>query len=152
MTLNILTAGEKKKILSSLKENFGIEDLPYLFIKTGKGKVRLFTGAFSRDELKELSRNLRVEFAGLYALREEKQGYRISFDGLFLFKDKISEKIIELDDEQSIQWLRGKEVEDPSFKGFAGLVALKNRGEIIGTSITKDGRILNFVPKERRIK
>ena len=152
MSLKILTSGEKKKILASLKENFGIKELPYLLIRSGKGKVRAFTGAFSLEELKQLSINLRVEFAGLYALREEKQGYRVSYDGLFLFKDKITEKIIELDDDQATQWLRGKEIQDSSFKGFQGLVALKNRGEIIGTSIAKDGRILNFVPKERRMK
>jgi len=153
MNLNILTSGEKKKIVASLNENFGISEMPYLFIKTGRERIRAFSGSLSMQEIKELGLNARIELIGCYAFKEEKQGYRISFDSLPLFKNLIKKNIIELNDEQAEKWLGGKDIEDKMFKEINEIVLLKNRNDLIGCGLVKkaEGRIINLVPKERRV-
>ncbi|MEM4230626.1 MAG: hypothetical protein QXF25_02015 [Candidatus Pacearchaeota archaeon] len=153
MKLNVLTAGEKKKIIASLNENFGIEKLPYLFIKTGKEKIRVFSGSLSMQEIKKLELNVRIELIGCYAFKEEKQGYRISFDSLPLLKDLIKKNVVELNDEEAEKWLRGLSLENERFKNLNDVVILKNKEDMIGCGIVKkEGIILNLVPKERRVK
>lgn len=154
MNLDILTAGEKKKILASLNENFGISELHYLFIKTGKEKIRAFSGSLSMQEIKELGLNARIELIGLYAFKEEKQGYRIAFDSLPLFKNSIKKNIVEVNDEMAEKWLSGKDIESEKFKEINEIVLLKNKNDLIGCGLVKkeQGRIVNLVPKERRIR
>jgi NOL1/NOP2/fmu family ribosome biogenesis protein len=154
MNLDILTAGEKKKILASLNENFGFKELHYLFIKTGKERVRAFSGSLSMQEIKELGLNARIELIGLYAFKEEKQGYRIAFDSLPLFKDKIKKNVVEVNDERAEKWMQGKDLEGEEFKELNGVIVLKNKEDLIGCGLVKkeQGRVINLVPKERRIK
>ncbi len=154
MNLDILTAGEKKKIVASLNENFGLNDLPYLFIRTGKERIRAFSGSMSMQEIKELGMNARIELAGLYSFKEEKQGYRISFDSMPLFKNLITKNVVELTDEQARMWMQGKDVENERFKELNGVVVLKNKTDLLGCGLVKkeQGRIINLVPKERRMR
>ena len=44
MKVEILDRTKKKKIMEKSSDNYVIEDIGWLFIKTGKEKVRLFTG------------------------------------------------------------------------------------------------------------
>ena len=127
MNLDILTAGEKKKILASLNENFGISEMPYLFIKTGRERIRAFSGSLSMQEIKNLGLNARIELIGMYAFKEEKQGYRLAFDSLPLFKDKIKKNVIEVNDEQAEKWMQGRDLEGEEFKELNGIIVLKNR-------------------------
>lgn len=148
MNLDILTSAEKKKILADLEKNFGISKLPFMLLRFGKGKIRGFSGSLSRDEILKISKKIRIELVGLYLLREESDAYRISHDGLFAFKD-ASKNVIEISNEDADKWLRGQEIE---IKGKEKWILLRNTGDLIGCGKVKEGKVINFVPKERRLR
>jgi len=147
MSIHILTSNEKKRILESLSERFGISEIPQLLLRFGKGKIRGFSGSLSRNEISRLVRNVRVELIGLYILREESDAYRISHDGLFVFKN-AEKNVVDIPDEQAEKWLKGQDIETNLEEGW---VLLKNKNDLIGCGKVKNGKILNFVPKERRV-
>jgi NOL1/NOP2/fmu family ribosome biogenesis protein len=149
MNIHILNSGEKKKIVEDLNEKFGITELPWLLVMAGKGKIRAFSGSMTRDEIAKLSYDIRIELPGLYILREESDGYRISHDGLFVFKNMATKNIVDISDKQADEWLRGENIEIDSEDKW---VLLGNKGELIGCGKVKDKKVINYVPRERRVR
>lgn len=147
MTIEFAKNADKKKIMEKLEEQYGIDKMNYLLVKSGRDKIRGFTGSLSKEEILVLSRNINIEVIGLYLFKEE-NGIRLSFDAPLLLDAKKS--IIEISDEQAESWLKGSDifVEDKRH----GFVILKNNQDFLGCGKASQGRIANFVPKERRIK
>ena len=149
MNIHILNSGEKKKIIEDLNEKFGISELPWMLVMAGRGKVRAFSGSMTRDELQKLTYDVRIELPGLYILREESDGYRISHDGLFVFKDIAKKNIFDISDEQASEWLKGNDIAIESEDKW---VLLRNKGELVGCGKVKNKKAGNYVPKERRVR
>ena len=147
--MKILRANEKKKILKQLNEQFGITKLPYLLLKFGKEKIRLYSGNLSTEELNILDKNLRIESAGLYLAKQHPEGIRLSLDSLTSFKNQITKNILEIDNSQAEKWFKG---EDLLIKKDRAFKILKNQQDLIGCGKSTGEKITNFVPKERRIK
>ena len=147
--MKIIRSTPKKKILEQLNEQFGITKLPYLLLRFGKEKIRAYSGNLSVEELNKLDSELRIENMGLYFIKEQIDGIRLTFDGVQLFKDQITKNILELDDKQAEEWLKGQDLDIQSDSTFK---ILKNNNELIGCGKSTGERITNFVPKERRIK
>lgn len=147
--MKILTSTDKKKITEQLSQQFGIEKIPYLLLQFGTEKLRIYSGSLPKEELSILDRELRIETAGLYFLKLEKDGIRMNFDAIPIFKEQITKNILEISDEQMIQWFKGEELPIQDSKGFK---ILKNKGEFIGCGKSTGEKITNYVPKERRIK
>ena len=152
---------EMEKFNGFLNEKYGFE-LKGQIIKQGNEKIRIFTGNLSEHELNVISGTVRVETAGLYlATKDERNGeIRFSFDASYLGKD-AKKNVIELDDIQVRQWFQGNDIDvnnidtnsdDGNFS--YPFVFLRYKDEMVGCGkITEDKtKILNFVPKERRIK
>lgn len=147
--MKIIFGGEKKKILNQLNNQFGIKEIPYLLIRFGKEKIRLYSGNLSTGELRILGKNLRIETVGVYFAKEEKDGIRLTLDGLQLIKNQITKNILEISDEQADNWMRGNDLEIRSDKNYK---VLKNNHEFLGCGKSTGDKITNFVPKERRVK
>lgn len=143
-----LPSSQKKLIVKQLNNQYGITELPYLLLRFGKEKLRLYSGNLSKEELLDLDKNLRIENMGLYFAKQQGE-IRLTLDGLQLLKNQITKNILLINDQQSEQWLKGNDLDiqtDSSFK------VLKNNNEFIGCGKSTGQRITNFVPKERRIK
>ena len=151
--MKVLSSPEKKQILEKLKQEFGIENLPFLLIKFGKERVRAFSGSLSRDELQKLDRETRIESAGIYLLHDYGDEIRLSLDALHLLKHEIKKNIVELTKPQTEDWFKGQDVFLDSDIS-AGFKILKFAEDFIGCGkATPDGKIIkNYMPKERRIK
>ncbi len=147
--MKIIKSPEKRKILNQLNKQFGITSLPYLLLKFGKEKIRLYSGSLSSEELRVLDKNLRIENIGLYFVKQHPDGFRLSLDSLYLFKNQITKNILVIDDEKAEQWFKGNDLLIKAEKSFK---ILKNRQDFIGCGKSTKERITNFVPKERRIK
>ncbi len=145
--MKILTPAERKRLLKKLNEFYGIEKLDYIVLKFGQDKLRLYSGNLSFEDLIKLDKNLRVENVGLYFAREDDS--RLSFDSLFLFKDKINKNILDINDEQLKEWFKGNELSIEYDKGF---IVLRNNGELVGIGKSTGEKITNYVPRERRIR
>ncbi len=145
--------GEKKKTLKKLKQQFGIDNLNYLLFKSGKSKIRAFSGNLSKEEISILARNINIEIIGLYIAKQENQDkeIRLSHDAVSLFKNQIQKNIVEINLSQIKKWLKGQDIEFKK-KIKEGIIILKNNNDIVGCGKSNGRTIFNFVPKERRIK
>lgn len=147
--MHILKSTEKQKILDQLNKQFGIKELPYLLIQFGEERLRVYSGSLSREELETLDKNIRIENAGIYAINLRNDEIRLTLDGTQLFKNQITKNILEVNDEQAEQWLKGNDIIIEAERGFK---ILKYNNEFIGCGKSTGEKISNFVPKERRIK
>ncbi|MBX4212227.1 hypothetical protein KW787_02095 [Candidatus Pacearchaeota archaeon] len=100
MNVNFIKSPEKKKIIEQLNEEFGISELNYLLIETGKEKIRGFSGTMSKDEIMELAKMARIEIIGLYMIKKELNNeLRLSFDATQILKKQINKNIVKINDE-----------------------------------------------------
>ena len=148
MRIKFIKSAEKKKLIKQLNEQYGISSLPYLLLKTGKDKIRGYSGSLSKDEILKLNKELRIELLGLYLMEKEWDGIRLSFDFVNIIKPKRS--MVEVDDRQAERWLKGQDIAVK--KDLKGFVVLKNKENLLGCGKASGGRVTNFVPKDRRIK
>lgn len=156
-TLKFIYKNEKKKIVEKLGY-YGITDLPYLLTLSGKEKIRGYSGILSVNELFELNKAVGIELFGLYLFHEYDEGIRLSFDAVHTLKDQIIKNIMELNDEQVEEFLKGREIvltekDKEQFKDEPkGFKILRHNKEFIGTGKLTSDRITNYMPKERRLR
>lgn len=164
MNLEFLNRTEKKELMEELNEKFGIHEINLLLMKQGKEKVRGFSGSLAKEDLIKIAREIRVEKIGLYLIKREevkegrKAGIRLSFDSTTsVFSMQINKNVVEINEEQKNLWLRGKSIEtgDKDIKektDAEDFPAIKYKDYFLGCGKLSQGRIANFVPKERRIR
>jgi len=87
---------------------------------------------------------------GIYFGRIESDGIRLTIEGSFLIGPKATKNVLELDDGKARRYLAGESVEVE--ENVNGWVIVKWRSYFLGSAKAKGGRLLNYVPKERRLK
>ena len=75
---------------------------------------------------------------------------RLTLDGSMFFNQYITKHILLLTPEEEGVWNAGKVFERSELKNDVYILKSQLTNHIIGSTIVKDGRILNFVPKWRR--
>jgi len=150
MNLKFIKSSEKKRIVRELEEQFGIEKLPYLLIETGKQKIRGFSGTMTKEEIRELGEIANVEIIGIYLIKKERK-LRLSLDGSIILKDQISKNVVEIDNEQLELWLRGKNLDIKKENGVY-VIRTQEKHDLLGCGISDGKKLINHVPKERRIR
>lgn len=155
--LDFLFKAEKNKILEKLKY-YGIKELPYLLSMSGKEKVRGYTGNLSTNEIILLNQGVRIELIGLYLLHLYPEDLRLSFDAISALKNQITQNIIELDEKQGEEFLKGRDIaltdkDKEKFKNeLSGFKIVKLGDDLIGNCKLTHDRIINYMPKERRLR
>ncbi|MFA6022848.1 MAG: hypothetical protein WC781_02050 [Candidatus Pacearchaeota archaeon] len=152
MKVELFDRTKKQKIIDLLDENYGITKLPYLLIKTGKEKIRCFSGNLSWDELNNFGKIVHVELIGIRLCSVIDESIRINFDveNLPIIKEQMTKNIVEIDDEQIVEWLNGKSLEISSDLK-AQFVLIRNKEDFFGVASNRKTFLQNYVPKERRI-
>jgi len=148
MRIHFLRNAEKKKIIKDLDLIYGIRELPYLLLESGKDKVRAFSGSLSRVEILKVAKVTSIEGIGLYLLKRG-EGFRLSFDATQILKPWINKSIVKLNDEQFKSWIAG---EDIDIETRRGIVVISNGEDFFGCGKSNGSKIFNQIPKERRIK
>lgn len=150
MNIQFIKTPEKRRITEKLNEQFGIEKLPYLLIESGKEKIRAFSGSLSKEEILILANLTNIENIGLYFLKKENEiELRITLDAIHLIKNQINKNVIEINDQQLQDWLRGKDL-DLAIPW--GVYIVKHNNDFIGYTKSTGSKLINFIPKERRLK
>ncbi len=150
MNIEIYDSKRRKKLIEQLNEQFGITEIPKMIFLTGKERVRGFTGDLDINELYLLDRITNLEFLGIYLFRpDENRSVRLGFDASIIFGKQISKNIIELNEEQFNLWIRGNNLDLKIHKGMY-VVCFGN--DFLGCGVSDGERLINFVPKERRIR
>lgn len=150
MNLNFLKSSEKKELISQLEELYGISKLDYLLLETGREKIRGFSGTMTKEEIVELSEIANVEIVGMYLFKKE-GNLRISFDGTQILGDKIVKSIVKIDGENEKKWLMGENI---ILEGIeSGIYVVQNSlGDFLGCGVSDGKKVLNYIPKERRVR
>lgn len=148
MSGRFLSSGERKKFLNEFKERFGLPSVPVILIESGKEKVRAFSGTLSRDELVALGTFARVEFVGLYFGKED-FGFRFSFDATQIIGPKLTEHVLDINEEQFNLWMRGHEL---PIEVESGVHVVRYNGDYLGCGFSNGKKLLNYVPRERQLK
>jgi len=150
MNIHFIKSREKKRITQYLQNQFGITDLPYLLIESGKERIRAFSGHLSKEEILQLNKLTNIELIGIYFIKKESQKeMRLTLDATHLLKDQITKNIIELTELQMSDWLRGH---DLNVQHKNGSFIIKYPPYFLGYGKSIKNKILNFIPKNRRLK
>jgi NOL1/NOP2/fmu family ribosome biogenesis protein len=143
--LKILNKKETKEILNAMRSQWGFEgELEYAFLKTEKGKIYI-----AKREVFDLDlAKMKINSIGMY-FGEMRNGLRLSIEGSQLVGPGAKKNVVELNDDEARQWLSGIDIDKESPDDI--FVIIRHGDDFIGTGKAKEGKILNFVPKTRRI-
>ena len=144
--LKILNSREIKEILGQIESQWKAKlKLGYAFLRNNKNRIFIINKDISKIDLSKL----RINSIGMYFCEADKIGIRLSIEGSQIVGPKAAKNIVEINEEQAKKWLKGEDLE---IKGdYSGFIILKNNGDFLGTGRFREGKILNYIGKERRI-
>jgi len=161
MKIAILDRAKKKKFIAGLAD-LGMKKIPQLLIRSGKERIRAYSGNLSNEEIMEVWRLLPIEGVGLYVGKDmvNRNGVRevrLSLDGMHVWKEQLTERVFVLTEAQEEDWFAGKDIElDGAQIGKIdeGFVSVKGGEDFVGVGKLGDGgaTLFGFLPKERRRK
>lgn len=144
--LKILNKKEAKRILGMLEKQWGFkEELGYVFLETEKSKIYI-----AKKEVFDLDLSkVKINSIGMY-FAEAVSDIRLSIEGSQIVGPKADKNVVELDVNEIKRWMSGEDIEKET--GCTGFVIIKHGEDFFGTGkATSEGKILNFVPKVRRM-
>lgn len=148
---NLIALNNKKvkKIISVLNSQFGYEGDSLkkyaFFLKEKDNSLKIIT----RDVAIINEYKINIDSMGLRIGKEIADGILLSIDGSQIIGPHCNKNILEISREEARNWLKGFDLETKHENGF---VLLKHNNDFLGTGKVKNGRILNNVPKTRRLK
>ena len=168
--LDILNTRQIKKLKEQIFVAWGVDFNfgNYAVLRNNEGKIFISSKDINKIELSKL----KINTVGLYFAKQEPPGIRLSIEGSQMIGPAAVKNVLELKKEQVSEWSRGEQLSlkdtetvhgGSSFKGssfadgssscFSGFVIIKYMNDFLGCGkITSDGKVLNFVPKGRRIR
>ena len=145
--IKIFNSREKKRFIEKIKEQYCIKDfdLDYIVLKNNKDRIFLLSNKFKDLDAK----NLRINLIGMYFAKLQDNSVRLTIEGSQMIGDK-AENVIELNKSEIDKWMRGYDIETD--KNFSNFAIIRYNNDFYGTGKVKNGKILNYVPKDRQIK
>ncbi|MFH1310983.1 MAG: hypothetical protein ABIH65_01100 [Nanoarchaeota archaeon] len=148
--LKILNENEKQEIEKNLKEQFGIENIPYKIIMWGEERLFLFSGSLNENDIKKINEIIPIERIGIYFAKIIKEEIKLSIEGTQILKNNINKNIFELNSEQAEEWMMGRDLNIKT--GKKGFLVMKYKEDFLGCGKASEEKIGNFIPKNRRLK
>ncbi|MAG15930.1 hypothetical protein CMO88_02620 [Candidatus Woesearchaeota archaeon] len=143
----VLNSKKIKQILKILQNQWGYpEKFDYGFLQK-ENDIFLVTKDIDKIDLNEVN----VNSLGLYFGELRHEQLRLSIEGSQIIGKKASKNVISLNDEQLQQWLKGDNITLTTSAENNSFVLIKNNKDFFGCGRIKDGLLLNFVPKSRRM-
>ena len=152
----ILNKKEIKKILAIIKTQWNAEpELDYAFFLSEKDRVYIVNKEIGDYDLSRL----RINSVGIYFGELFNGTLRLSIEGAQIVGPSAKRNVAELKDEEIKKWLNGQDITNDEcrmtndeFGELSGFVIIKNKKDFYGCGKVTGERILNFVPKIRRVK
>jgi len=147
MKLKILNKKEIKKIFSLIKKQWDADaKVEHAFLQDNKGKLFIVNRDVSRIDLSRLRVNSIGMYFGLVCGGE----IRLSIEGSQMIGPFAKKNVADLDKKKAKRWLAGEDIDySRKEKGF---VLIRSGNDFFGTGKIKENKILNFIPKPRRLK
>lgn len=146
MNLKILNKKKVKEILTIINDQWGASiDLNYAVLQGKDEKLFLINRAVGEVDLERLH----INKIGLYFGQLLHNELRLSIEGSQLVGPHAKKNVLEITKEQSRAWLKGEDL--AAEENLSGFVLIKHN-DFFGTGKIKEGKVLNFIPKGRRLK
>jgi len=144
----ILNSKKVKEILEVLNKQFDYkEKLDYAMVQTQKDRIYLVN-----KDIGEINfHNMKINSFGMYFCEWKHNEVRLSIEGSQLVGPKAKKNILQLSDKQTIQWMNGEEIEIDRPELNKQFLIIKNNQDFLGSGKIINNRLLNFVPKVRRL-
>jgi len=142
----IIKKKDLKHVLELIKQQWGCE-FPFdaIFLINKKDNIYIVNKDLARIDFK----NLNISTIGLYFGELKHNMLRLSVDGSQIIGPLATKNILKVDDKEALDWLRGLDLDKQTdLKNF---VIIKNKNDFLGSGKVQETKILNFVPKNRRI-
>ncbi len=145
MELKVLNAKELKQITRLLGQQFGFkEKLEHVVMLSGKDRLYIANREVFSLDFKKLN----VSSVGMYFGEMKNDELRLSIEGIQLVGPKATKGVVEIDSYAG--WMKGEDV--PYAGNEKGFVIIRYKDDFLGCGKVKEGKILNFVGKVRRVK
>jgi len=145
--LIILNTRDVKKVLTKIKDQFNIKELKldYTFLRNNKGRIFIT----NRNLAKIDTYKLQINSIGLYFANDYNE-IRLTIEATQLIGKLAKKNILNISDSELITWFSGQSI--TTTKKFSGFVIIKHNEDFLGSGKYLDGKILNYVNKERWIR
>ena len=155
--MQVLNKKDQKEIISLIHNLWGVDfELVAGFGGVGHEQLAMFLSQKERIYVANRSveraplSEIRINSIGCYFGEYKGGDLRLSIEGAQLIGPHANKNIIELNGQETEQWMKGETIIKET--ELAGFVLIKHAKDWLGCGkATADGRILNFVPKTRRI-
>jgi NOL1/NOP2/fmu family ribosome biogenesis protein len=146
MNAKALNSKETKEIVRWLEAQFDAKlDLDYYFFEHENNKIYMANKEITNIQLEKL----RIDSVGLYFCRRMPDGFRLTIEGSQIIGKSAKKNVVNLSVEEMNNWLKGQDID---VKGdYKGYVIMRCNNDFLGSGKFKEGRILNYVPKTRRL-
>ena len=146
-SLKPLASKDKKQLLALIKAQWNADFKPeFVFFRNEKQKIYVIHKDIAKIDLS----GARINTVGMYFGEYKKGELRLSIEGSQLIGPLAKKNVVELDDKEAIAWLRGNDLNKEG--DWSGFVIVKHNDDYLGSGkYTADKRLLNFVPKARRL-
>lgn len=147
MNFKVLNKKQIKKIFSLIKEQWDADvKIEHVFLQDNDEKLYITNRDISRIDLSRL----RINSIGMYFGLIRNNELRLSIEASQMIGAYAKKNIVDLHKKDAARWLAG---EDLDYSGNeTGFALIKHNDDFLGTGKIKEGRILNFIPKARRLK
>ncbi len=167
--LQILNSKQLKQIKQLLKSQFDadFDFSQYAVLKSPKDKIYIV----QKDIFTKLNQDLtklRINSIGMYFAHIKNNELRLSIEGSQLVGPIAKKNIVELRNDELEQWIQGidldttehfphpyfppEQKDHTSILGPNQFIIIKHNNDFIGCGKLTKNKVLNFVPKTRRIK
>jgi len=144
LKLTILNTREQKEIYGFLKEQWGFaEKLDYVFLLSAKDKIYISKKSVFDVDLDKLN----ISSVGMYFGEIDKGGLRLSIEGSQMIGPKASKGIVDV--EEFSDWMSGDQI--PCDEKLHSYVIVRCKKDFLGCGKAKEGKVLNYVGKVRRL-
>ena len=98
---------------------------------------------------------LRIDAQGLYFGELYDNRIRLSIEGCQIVGPSATKNLIDLDEKQMMEWVKGQDIEftdtGKDFVIVRHLQKITGKYDILGCGKYKDGKLMNYVSKSRRL-
>jgi len=148
INLKILNKKAIKEVLKKIKGQWDAEvDFgDKVFLEGKDNDIFIINRDISRIDLTKI----RINSMGLYIGQQMVDGFRLSIEGSQIVGPKAKKNILEVDEKRAREWLKGYELDVR--ENLSGYLIIKHCADFLGCGKVKDNKVLNYVPKNRRLR
>ncbi|MBW2998957.1 hypothetical protein KY321_05455 [Candidatus Woesearchaeota archaeon] len=139
-----------KEIKSILLDTFGIDQgTDFVFYISPKNDLYVINNDMREFDVEDK----RVNTIGIYIGELKQNEIRLSIEGSHFFGKYATKNVYEVDSKLAKMWMYGLDIpcKDQDFGKALVIIKNKENGDYMGSGRYKEEKILNHVPKGRRI-